>query len=328
MKVISFDVGIKNMAYCIFENINGELRISGWEVLNLMDTQETSFICECMNVPKSKKLLPKACTKKAKYIKNNKYYCDKHAKSCSQYIVPTKQFQLSSLKKMKVDDLIKLGNKYLIFIDIENPAKMLKKDILTMITSYFDKRCFESIIPKKTKTASETDLIEIGRNMKQRLGEITNLNDITNVAIENQISPIANRMKTIQGMLAQYFIMTNENAQIHFISSANKLKQFDKNKRIPPTDTIENKLVVLPDTDADTSVNIVRNINPNYKSHKKDGVQYCLEVIDANPEMSIWKTALDTKKKDDLADAFLQGIWYLRIHNIIIIADDLNIKLV
>ena len=34
------------------------------------------------------------------------------------------------------------------------------------------------------------------------------------------------------------------------------------------------------------------------------------------------------KKKDDLADAFLQGIWYLRTHNIIIIADDLKIKLV
>ena len=319
MKVISFDVGIKNMAYCIFENINGELRISGWEVLNLMDTQETSFICECMNVPKSKKLLPKACTKKAKYIKNTKYYCEKHAKSCSQYIVPTKQFQITSLKKMKIDDLIKLGNKYMVFIDIGSPEKMLKKDLLTIVTSYFDKRCFELIIPKKTKTASETDLIEIGRNMKERLGEVTNLNEITTVAIENQISPIANRMKTIQGMLAQYFIMTNETAQIDFISSANKLKQFDKNKRSEPI----NKLAVVSDT-----TNIVRNINPEYKTHKKDGVQYCLEVIDANPEMSIWRTALDTKKKDDLADAFLQGIWYLRTHNIIIIADDLKIKLV
>lgn len=320
MKVISFDVGIKNMAYCIFENSNGELGISGWEVLNLMDIQETTFVCECMNVPKSKKLLPKACTKKAKYIKNNKYYCEKHAKGCSQYIVPTKQFQLSSLKKMKIEDLMKLGNKYMIFIDIASPEKMLKKDLVTVVISYFEKRCFELIIPKKTKTASETDLIEIGRNMKQRLGEVANLNEITNVAIENQISPIANRMKTIQGMLAQYFIMTNETAQIDFISSANKLKQFDKNKRNQPT----NKLEVA----TDTSTNIVRNINPDYKTHKKDGVQYCLEVIDANPKMAIWKTALDTKKKDDLADAFLQGIWYLRTHNIIIIADDLKIKLV
>jgi len=308
------------MAYCIFEDINGELGISGWEVLNLMDIQETTFVCDCMNVPKSKKILPKACTKKAKYIKNNKYYCEKHAKGCSQYIVPTKQFQFSSLKKMKIEDLIKLGNKYMVFIDIASPEKMLKKDLVTVVISYFEKRCFELIIPKKTKTASETDLIEIGRNMKQRLGEVANLKEISNVAIENQISPIANRMKTIQGMLAQYFIMTNETAQIDFISSANKLKQFDKNKRNQPT----NKLEVA----TDTSTNIVRNINPDYKTHKKDGVQYCLEVIDANPEMAIWKTALDTKKKDDLADAFLQGIWYLRTHNIIIIADDLKIKLV
>ena len=31
----------------------------------------------------------------------------------------------------------------------------------------------------------------------------------THVIIENQISPIANRMKTIQGMITQYFIMKN-----------------------------------------------------------------------------------------------------------------------
>jgi hypothetical protein len=44
--------------------------------------------------------------------------------------------------------------------------------------------------------------------------------------------------------------------------------------------------------------------------------------------MEPWRTALDTKKKDDLADAFLQGIWYLRNNNYILIADDLKIKLV
>ena len=34
------------------------------------------------------------------------------------------------------------------------------------------------------------------------------------------------------------------------------------------------------------------------------------------------------KKKDDLADSFLQGIWYLKHNNNIIFADDLKINIV
>lgn len=319
MRVISFDVGIKNMAYCIFDCTNGQFMISNWDVLNLMDAQEADHICGCINTPKTKKLLPKPCTKKAKYSKNDKYYCDKHAKSCSQYMVPTKEMLPPSLKKMKVGDLIALGNKHLALIDVANPEKMLKRDVLDKLTTYFAKNCYEPIITKKAKSASETDLIEIGRNMKTRLDEVDRIDEITNVAIENQISPIANRMKTIQGMLAQYFIMTNENAQIGFISSANKLKQFDKLK----TDK-SNKVDKLTTDTKEPS----RNVNPEYKTHKKDSVHYCLELLTANPELSTWKSAMDTRKKDDLADAFLQGIWYLRNNNIIIIADDLKIKLV
>jgi hypothetical protein len=319
MKLISFDVGIKNMAYCTLSCENGELTITGWDTLNLMNKQEAEYVCECVNTPKTKKLIPKACIKKAKYVKHNKYYCEKHAKACSQYIVPTKQMLPPSLKKMKNEDLINIGNKHLAFIGVSNLDKMLKKDLLTTVAGYFEKHCFEPVVYKKTKTASETDLIEIGRNLRTCLGGVADINSVTNVAIENQISPIANRMKTIQGMLAQYFIMTNESANIDFISSANKLKQFENIKQNKSPTGISNDMV-LSETP--------RNINPDYKAHKKDGVYYCLEVINANPNLSNWRTALDTKKKDDLADAFLQGIWYLRNNNIIIIADDLKIKLV
>ena len=49
----------------------------------------------------------------------------------------------------------------------------------------------------------------------------------THVIIENQIRPIANRMKTVQGMLAQHFI-TIQIPFIDFVSSGNKLKQFEE----------------------------------------------------------------------------------------------------
>ena len=48
---------------------------------------------------------------------------------------------------------------------------------------------------------------------------------IDTVVIENQISPIANRMKTVQGMITQYFLMRGvDKRQIIYFSAVQKLK--------------------------------------------------------------------------------------------------------
>ena len=79
-------------------------------------------------------------------------------------------------------------------------------------------KCFKEI---STTNASQLDLITIGRNIKNKFNNIfSNEEKIDYVLIENQISPIANRMKTIQGMIAQYFIM-NDSEHIEFVSSIN-----------------------------------------------------------------------------------------------------------
>jgi hypothetical protein len=158
--------------------------------------------------------------------------------------------------------------------------------------------------------------------MKMLLNNITGIDEITHVVIENQISPIANRMKTIQGMLAQYFIMKNSDIEIEFVSSVNKLKLFEKKK-------IENILVETEKTTEKTSKSTTTN--PNYKEHKKDGVFYCSQLLEINSCFHNWQNALDTKKKDDLADSFLQGVWYLKNKhpnkiNILLNADDLKIN--
>ena len=107
--------------------------------------------------------------------------------------------------------------------------------------------------------------------------------EIDYVIIENQISPIANRMKTIQGMIAQYFIMSNIIVNhIEFVSSINKLKDLDIKEKI------------------------------TYNERKKLGIAKCLDIISLdnrfNDKLEYFKTH---KKKDDLSDAFLQGLWYL-----------------
>lgn len=314
MKLISFDVGIKNMAYCILEIQGSQININNWGILNLMDDENISYECDCKNKPKNKKTPPSNCGKKAKYSKNNKYYCEKHAKECSQYMISTKEMKSAYLKKLKLNELIQQGHQNLIFINIENIINMKKPEVLEIMIKYYETHCFDVIQNKKRRTAGETDLISVGKRMKEQLNNIDNIQDIKYAIIENQISPIATRMKTVQGMLAQYFIMLNEDIDIEFVSSSHKLKQFSELK--------------IDEREHCTVNSNMTQTNPDYKKHKKDGVYYCSRMIEINDSFKHWQDTLNTKKKDDLADSFLQGIWYLKHKNIIMFAEDLKINIV
>ena len=57
MKIISIDIGIKNLAYCCLEIKNNEFNILSWECINLCDEDK---ICIYKCVKKNKK-----CEKKA-----------------------------------------------------------------------------------------------------------------------------------------------------------------------------------------------------------------------------------------------------------------------
>jgi hypothetical protein len=338
MRLISFDVGIKNMAYCIFIKTENNIIIQDWNVLNLMEAELPTQICTCIITTKQTKNKPSVstnCAKIAKYQKNGTFFCEKHAKTSSLYLMPTKQRTFTQLKKLKAPDLLKLGQSHLLFIENSNPEKLLKRELLETIGSFFEKQCFEPIIPKKSKTAGDTDLIQIGKNMKELLNQITEIENITHVIIENQISPIATRMKTVQGMLAQYFIMKNTNINIDFISSANKLKQFST---ISVEPVLKNTIILeknndnrepepkIKDGQKDGKTNDKTQDKTLYKQHKLDGIFYCSQILDKNPELGNWKSSLDTKKKDDFADSFLQGLWYFKSKNIISYAEDLKIK--
>lgn len=311
MKILSFDIGIKNMALCCLEvnTENKRTNILHWDVLNLInDDNREHCLCNQFNKAKSKKLPGSVCQKKAKFKKGDQYYCDKHAKS-SPYVIPTNSMKLPFLKKQKVDFLISLAHSLFLFEN--NGEKRKKEEYVEKIYNHYQKTCLEPISIVKTK-AGDVDLIDIGKRMKIEMDKY-DLQDVLHIIIENQLSPLASRMKTIQGMLAQYFIMKYENASIHFVSSANKLKQFemDKSKK-----EIQNTIVKT-----DTH-------NPNYKEHKKDGIFYTNQIITKNDWFEAWKEKMNTKKKDDLADCFLQGLWFFKHKNIIFYADDLKINIV
>ena len=338
-RMMSFDVGIKNMAYCIFEihQETNSYEIIDWNILNLMEKDEPNVFCNCHalkeKIPKKpkkeKKIVKlenffvdssdslvstpsptnKLCGKIAKYKKENNYYCEKHAKQQTMYIIPKKQISSSQLKKNKIDDLIKLGQSYQCsFNDGENQEKkQTKKNILENLENFFKIKCLETLAETKKHNAGDTDLITLGKNMKHLLNSVKEIELVNIVVIENQISPIANRMKTIQGMLAQYFIMKNSEIKIDFVSSFNKLKGFSKDDGEKEKEKEKNK--EKPEEKSEKQ---------KYSQHKKDGVFYTNQMLEKNVHLHRWKNTFnESKKKDDLADCFLQGIWYLNSRNII-----------
>jgi len=316
MRLISFDIGIKNMAYCIIElnQENATFAIRDWGILNLMDIVETDMSCTCNKTTSKKKpnIIGSICAKKAKYQKGGICYCEKHAKE-SGYILPLAKFSPTSLNKMKVADLIKTCNTYSIIKFDQDSRPPVKRIMVEKMTNYFSEKCLEPIIAKTAKTADHTDLITLGRNMKIRLDNVLQngiLGNLTHVIMENQISPIATRMKTIQGMLAQYFIqaeLPDKTYTIEFISSSNKLKFLEKGSHLY-SPVLEN-VVVEPATN-DASV----TQKSTYQLNKKSGIYYTRLILDKNQEIkSLWETTLSScKKKDDLADCFLQGLWYMK----------------
>ena len=314
-KLASFDIGIKNMAVCIFETptAGSPPTIQKWEVLNLMNTEAAQHhTCNCPLKSAKKNAPVKLCNKKAKYGKHNKTYCEKHATQSAEWIIPDKSFSPATLKKHNYEELITIAQKYKIFenkdlgkIVFEKPQAlaipMTKKGLLEKIIPFFEENTYKVLATPKKKTANNTDLISIGKNMTRLLDEIPTITDgtITHVILENQIGILANRMKTIQGMLAQYFIMRGRpDIHIEFVSSSNKLKDLANTKET------EN----------------------NYKQHKKDGIFFCKQFLEKNTGLGSWSHVLETTKRDDLADCFLQGIWYLKREKIITYAEDLKIN--
>ena len=263
MKVLSIDVGIKNLAFCLFEKPDNSehFSIKKWDIVNISE-QET-FNC-------------KECNKPAKFKKDEQFYCLKHSKKQTLQI-PGPEQKSAFINKQKIQKLYEIADSHKIVYE----PKCKKNDLIQKINNYISNQYFEHIVNIK---ASDVDLFHIGLHIKNKFNKLFENEDIIDyVIIENQISTIATRMKTIQGMIVQYFIMSSIVVKhMEFISASNKLKDCDSSQKT------------------------------TYSDRKKLGIAKCLEIITNDFRFSEHVDYFSKhKKKDDLADSFLQGIYFL-----------------
>jgi len=307
MHLISFDIGIKNMAYCIFDVSSGNITCPAWTVMNLVEppppTSPATSVCT-------------SCQRKAKFRKGTAFFCEIHTKHAERienggFRRPSREWSLSAFRKMKVDELRKMLETLLPTSEV---AKKTKEAYLADLQQWMERTVLEPVVkPPKATSASDADLIQVGRRLCLLLDAalLATTPQMDHVIIENQISPLAARMRTLQGMLTQYFILRHPHAQIHYVSSSMKLKEFSSamTTATQPTATMAQK----------------------YKKHKVDGVAACVAMLRANPIIGFTSDMLLTHaKKDDLADCWLQAMWFLKhvVKKINWSAEDLNIKCV
>ena len=318
MRLVSFDVGIKNLAYCVVDCNQKTWAVPDWTCANLMEPVSTEPPQSCCHVIQDKKTKVKpnpsshVCGKNAKWIaptEESSAFCETHAKM-QPWIFPKKTHELAQLKKRKLEEL---KAEWSVIRDKTKPEEKIQKaELVERIFQHYQSVCFKKAgSDVHVKTAGETDLVSIGRAIKQQLDSDPAIEGATHIIIENQISTIASRMKTIQGMIAQYFIMRfGDQAAVEFISSHNKLKGF-----------------VLPSSKGDNEKVSDPKEKTKYKANKTDGVAICRQFIQQNPEIKDWDPIFEkSKKRDDLADCFLQAIWYLKTNKIISYAEDLKIN--
>jgi hypothetical protein len=167
------------------------------------------------------------------------------------------------------------------------PERAQRADLIAAIYAAFQQDFYIPPPPAtapRAARATEVDLISSAREMTRQLDRIFDdaaLPRITHVYIENQISTLAARMKTIQGMITQYFVSRDPTATIHikYISASNKLRGIVSKKS-------------------------------TYSERKKTSIEFCHNYLleNTHTEVRQWVDffARFGAKRDDLADALLQ----------------------
>lgn len=297
-KILSFDVGIIHLAYCYFtkkEYIENDVKkykwdILDWSIIDLTDRDE---------------LKCSVCNRTANLQQTYgglKYYCKPHAKNVNSKPVPYEQLYKDCSKQIG-------GCKFPVDDGICNKNCLIKDKNDNTFCSAHAKKLYKTMEddmkmkPLKKTIVSSMDFDETRLKLINILESKKHLLEANVVVIENQPSFKNPRMKSISALLYDYYMIrgiidkerTKSNIRrVKFMSPSNKIKL--------ASDGETQQIVKLKSSDEAKA----------YKLTKSLAVKYAQELLLHLPN---WLAHFNSyKKKDDLADAFLQGAYYFEMN--------------
>lgn len=358
MRLLSIDVGIKNLAVCLLDVVvvagddkpetTAVHRVLVWDIVDIChsDQENADIAHRASNRPKCAK-----CSLNAAffYYKDNvlQLLCKRHStktRESEHLLLATTDFNLSEYKKVLNGSVAKMyafcqeheHDKN----DPESESKQKIHELKSVLqervrhiarTRYlhvYDEAVLALLNPipsnsntiikttsKSKSTPEYVSLITVGSNLMTKLDKLfysSGSSSTTSeslvpdrVIIENQISPIATRMKTVQGMLTQYFLVRGvDPANISFISAANKLKSSLVSSLSDPTEIDDD-----PFTYSDRKKMGIACVRKLFTQQQHQQKKLHLDPVSA----SQWSKVFEShKKKDDMADSLLQALSYLK----------------
>lgn len=201
-KIIAFDIGIKNLAFCILEK---KYTVLALENCNLLSPIE-SILCS-------------SCTSKASLQVLSQPYCKRHIPKTHK-ILP----ELSK-KKLPVNKILK---------------ELVKQHDCESLGSS-NQKCLESLSKKfalhfeqpKQQNASKISLEEVHDSLRKFVNEKWHLfSGCTHVLLENQPAFKNPHMKSVQVLLfatlREYFLQHQQTPEYHFIHAKKKVSDAQK----------------------------------------------------------------------------------------------------
>ena len=319
MKIISYDVGIKNLAYCICDE---NMKIIKWDIIDLLNTNNKCSFCD-----------------------NNADLLFYKYKLCKDHKKKVEELKEPSTEKVDKDD------KCVVCL------KNAKCKLGSAFFCNLHRKSFETKNYKIKETNVSCDKISTAQfkyNLVTALDQLPELSEIDTVLIENQPSFKNPKMKAIADTLYAYYLIRCavdkklfDFEDIHLIAPNQKLKLSpipemegkdepkEEVKKVRKSKKVIENITSKPDEDVESKVAeskvAVGEVNSkpedsklvkeepkkmSYKQGKEFAVKKCLSLIDAQH-----KTFLSThKKKDDLCDCYLQAYHYLtKVKKIVIV---------
>jgi hypothetical protein len=297
MRIVSLDIGIKNLAYCMgdYNEETKELFIEEWQIINLIE-DELQAQQKCSHISRNRPYKPCKHFAIFKTANNQEFYCKAHKKNY-KYVEPIilKLKEINHNYICEEEDCSKKV-KYL-YSSLDIIKKICSSHKVNLIKFFKKNHSLKKVKTIKCKDYPINKLADkIITIMDSKYQHLLNCDK---VLLELQPALAAPKMKSVSNYLSMWFRLRGKHDKVNG-SNINEVLYY----------RATNKLEFNKDNTDD---------NKNtYKDRKKTGIKNVNDYFDSKNDIINKEKFNNHKKKDDLADALLQILSYIEKRFVIV----------